>query len=107
MPYLFASITAVVCALSVGAFVFWFRQRMKNGDKEAHLTSAVNYWQPCPLHDDRLANNEIYDANRLGAEIVHGEPKRIASLVVVCCNSQWYVIIICDINLYVNEFFGK
>lgn len=103
VPYLFASITAVLCALSVGAFVFWFRQRMRNRDKvaeELSYSSAVNYWEPgsCPRHDDRVfhTNNEAAPAmdgqKRLSyggggerREMVHREARRIASLPLINC----------------------
>ncbi|XP_046459954.1 uncharacterized protein LOC124206274 [Daphnia pulex] len=102
VPYLFASITAVLCALSVGALVFWFRQRMRNRDKvaeELSYSSAVNYWEPgsCPRHDDRVfhTNNEApvmdgqkrlsYGGGGERRETVHREARRIASLPLINC----------------------
>jgi hypothetical protein len=98
---LFASITAVLCTLSVGAFVFWFRQRMRIRDKvteEQSYSSAVNYWEPGTCHDDRIfhTNNNICDGHAIAGkrlsysgserrEIVHREARRIASLPLIDC----------------------
>ncbi|XP_057377794.1 uncharacterized protein LOC130699540 [Daphnia carinata] len=104
VPFLFASVLAIVCTLFVGTFMFWLRSRVKICDKvtqELSYLSAIERRdaEPCTRHEDcvfYIDNGRTYPTvgKRLSysecekREMSHRETRRIASLPLFDCKQM-------------------